>query len=58
MGIIELVITLAVFGVILWLIQTYVPMPAPIKVVIQVLIVLACIVVLLKFAGFAVPLAL
>lgn len=51
MGLIELVIVLAILGVILYLIQTYLPMPAPIKIVITVIVVVVCCLVLLDFAG-------
>lgn len=51
MDLIHLVIALAVIGVILYLIQTYLPMPQPIKIVITVLIVIFACVILLDFAG-------
>lgn len=51
MGLIELVIVLAVLGCILYLIQTYIPMPSPVKIVITVIVVIVCCLVLLDFAG-------
>lgn len=47
----ELIIVLVVLGVCLYLLNTYVPMAAPIKTVINVLVVLALIVYLLDGFG-------
>lgn len=44
MTLIGLLLTLALFGFLLWLITTYIPMPAPIR---QVIIVIAVIVLIL-----------
>jgi hypothetical protein len=44
MSLIGLVLTLAIVGFILWLIVTYIPMPAPFK---QIILVVVIIVVLL-----------
>lgn len=48
---ISILITLVVVGVILYLINTYIPMAQPIKTVINVLIVLFLCVWLLQFTG-------
>jgi hypothetical protein len=51
MPVIQLLITLIVLGVILWLVNTYIPMPPPIKLVINVVIVLALCLWLLQAFG-------
>lgn len=51
MDLISLIIVLAVLGCILYMVQTYIPMPAPIKTVITVIVVIVCCLVLLDFAG-------
>lgn len=48
---ISLLITLAVVGVILWLVLTYIPMPAPIKQVIIVVAVICIVVYVLRAFG-------
>lgn len=48
---IHLLIVLAVIGVVWYLITTYIPMAAPIRVVITVIAVLALCVWLLRFLG-------
>jgi hypothetical protein len=45
------IIALCILGVILYLIEAMLPMPAPIKLVIRVIIVLAMVVILLRLAG-------
>lgn len=57
-GIIEVLIVLVVIGVALYLVYTYIPMAAPIKTVITVIVVLALVVWLLQTFGitnFKVP---
>jgi len=51
MDVIHLVIILAVLGFALWLLLTYVPMPAPFKTVIIAIVALALIIAVLDFAG-------
>lgn len=48
---IEALIVLVVVGVIWWLVTTYIPMPAPIKTVITVIVVLMLCLWLLKVFG-------
>jgi uncharacterized membrane protein len=48
----ELLIALVVLGVVAYLVEQYLPMPAPFKVVVRVIIVIIAIVILLRFAGF------
>lgn len=52
MGLIQLMIVLAILGCVFYLITTYIPMPAPIKVVITVIAVLALCILLLQMTGF------
>jgi uncharacterized BrkB/YihY/UPF0761 family membrane protein len=51
MPVIQLVITLIVLGLIMWLVNTYIPMPPPVKTVINVVIVLAICLWLLSAFG-------
>lgn len=51
MDLISIVITLAVVGVILWLITTYLPMDPMIKQIISVVVVIAVILWLLSAVG-------
>jgi hypothetical protein len=51
MTLIQLVITLAVVGVILWLINSYIPMQANIKKILNVVVVIVVIFWLLKVFG-------
>jgi hypothetical protein len=48
---IEVLVTLVVVGVILWLVNTYVPMAAPIKTVLNVLALLFVLLWLLRVFG-------
>jgi hypothetical protein len=52
MPLITVVLTLIVVGVLLWLINTYIPMPASIKMIINIVVVVA--VVLWLLYGFGV----
>lgn len=56
MGLIELVLTLMAVGVVLWLIETYVPMAAPIKTVIRVVVVVVVVLWLLRLLAGDIPL--
>lgn len=48
MPIISLLITLVVVGVILWLVNTYIPMDSKIKSILNVVVVIAVIIWLLR----------
>lgn len=48
MSIVTVLIVLVVVGVVLWLVNTYIPMAPPIKTIINVVAVLALIIWLLK----------
>lgn len=51
MPIVSVIVTLVVIGVILWLINTYVPMAPPIKTVLMVVVVLLLCLWLLNIFG-------
>lgn len=51
---ISLLLTLVVIGLILWLVETYIPMDPAIKAVLRVLVVICLIVWLLQAFGFGV----
>ena len=51
MPIVTLLITLVVVGVLLWLINTYVPMDAKIKTIINIVVVILVIIWLLRVFG-------
>lgn len=51
MSLITVVITLIVVGVVLWLINTYVPMDSKIKTILNVVVVIAVILWLLQGFG-------
>jgi len=48
-----LILSLVVIGVVLYLIETYIPMAAPIKLVIRVVVVVAIVLWLLRLFGIA-----
>jgi uncharacterized protein YhhL (DUF1145 family) len=48
---IQVVIALIVVGVVLWLINSYIPMARPIKTILNVVVVIAVIVWLLRVFG-------
>lgn len=48
---VELLVVLVVVGVLLWLVNQYVPMQPPFKTVVNVVVVLALIVWVLQFFG-------
>ena len=52
MPIINLLVLLIVFGVIVWLINTYLPLAPPIKAVINVVVILILILWLLNIFGY------
>lgn len=51
MPLIEVIIVLIVVGVVLWLINTYIPMAAPVKSLLNAVVVIVLIVWLLKVFG-------
>ena len=51
MSLIGIIVTLAIIGVIWYLIETYVPMAAPIKTIIRIIIVIVIILWLLQTFG-------
>lgn len=51
MPLLEIVVVLIVVGVILWLINTYIPMAAPIKSLLNAVVVIVLVVWLLKVFG-------
>ena len=51
MGLIQLVVALVVVGVILWAVNTYIPMDAKIKQILNVVVVIAVILWLLSVFG-------
>ena len=51
MSLIGLIITLVVVGVLLWLLNTYVPMDAKIKSIINILVVIVVVIWLLQAFG-------
>jgi hypothetical protein len=51
MSLIGLVITLVVVGVLLWLLNNYVPMDAKIKTIINVVVVIVVVIWLLQAVG-------
>ena len=51
MGIIQIVITLVVIGVILWAVNSYIPMDGKIKQILNVVVVIAVILWLLGVFG-------
>ncbi|MFY9664816.1 MAG: Thivi_2564 family membrane protein [Candidatus Cybelea sp.] len=51
MALIEVVIVLIVVGVLLWLINTYIPMASPIKSLLNAVVVIVLVVWLLRVFG-------
>lgn len=52
MGLIGLVVVLIVVGVLLWLVETQIPMSPPIKIIIRVVVILVVVLWLLQlFVG-------
>jgi hypothetical protein len=48
---IQLIVVLAVLGLLGWLVGSYIPMPQPIRLILIVVIVLATIIYLLNYVG-------
>jgi hypothetical protein len=57
MSLISLVITLAVVGVILWLINGYIPMEATVKKILNVVVIIVVILWLLSVFGVLGPIS-
>lgn len=51
MSIITVIVVLVIVGVLLWLINTYIPMAAPIKTILNVVVVIVVIIWLLQAFG-------
>lgn len=51
MDLIQLIVVLVIVGVVLWLINTYVPLAPPVKTVINVIVVLILCLWLLRLFG-------
>lgn len=51
MNLVTLLVVLVVIGVVLWLVNTYIPMAKPIKTIINVVVVLAVVIWLLNVFG-------
>jgi hypothetical protein len=51
MSLITVVVVLIVVGVLLWLVNTYIPMASPIKAILNVVVVIAVILWLLSVFG-------
>ena len=51
MPIIQLIVVLAVIGLLLWLVNTYIPMAEPIKRIINIIVIIAVIFWLLNVFG-------
>ena len=56
MGLIELVVILIVVGVLLWLVETQLPIAAPIKLIIRVVVILVVVLWLLRLFVGDIPL--
>lgn len=52
MSLLTLVITLIVVGVLLWLVNKYIPMDATVKKVINIVVIIALVLWILKVIGF------
>lgn len=58
-GLIGLVVTIIIAGLLVWLEETYLPLPAPFKLIIRVVVIVAIIVYVLAafgLIGYDVPL--
>jgi hypothetical protein len=56
MGLIELVVVLIVVGVLLWLVETQLPLAAPMKTIIRVVVILVVVLWLLRLFVGDIPL--
>jgi len=55
MPLINLIVYLAIVGVLLWLVNTYIPMAQPIKTIINVVVVIVVVLWLLRVFGVMGP---
>ncbi len=55
MDIVQILVLLVIVGVILWLVNTYIPMAAPIKTIINIVVILLVCVWLLRIFGILGP---
>jgi len=53
MGLISLILFLVIIGLALYLIETYIPMAAPIKLIIRIVVVIVIVLMLLRVFGIA-----
>lgn len=51
MGLVQLVVTLIIVGVLLWLVNTYIPMDGKIKKILNIVVVIAVVIWLLQVFG-------
>ena len=49
---IQLILTIALLGLVVWLVTTYIPMPAPFKTIIYVIAVVILLLYLIQVFGF------
>lgn len=51
----ELILAIIVVGLVMWLINTYIPMPAAIKSILNVLVFILLLIYILQFFGLISP---
>ena len=51
MPLISIIVTLAVLGLVLWLVNTYIPMAEPIKIILNIVVVVGICIWLLSITG-------
>ena len=56
MSVLSILLTLAIFGFILWLVTTYIPMPSPVKTVIIAIAVIFMVLWMMNGIGLLAPL--
>lgn len=55
MALFTVIVVISVLGVIVWLVQAYLPIPTPFKVIIQLIVVVLAIYLLLSAVGIVPP---
>ena len=55
MGLVEFIFVAVILGLIVYFVNTYLPIPAPIKTIIMVVAVLVVLLILIRAVGFDVP---
>lgn len=55
MGIIEVILVIVIVGILMWLINTYIPMPGSIKALLNVVVFILLVIYLLQFFGLIKP---